>query len=832
MAKQNKQVKNSGTPAQKAETSNIQEIKSTPAQSSSSPFDAVAALLKGKETYLLLAALLLCSYFVFHDFLTMEKVYLYKDIGSDSINFTYPWLVNVSEHIKNYGIATWSFSQGLGQNIFPLSLNDLFFNVLMVLGKDKIANGIGYAEVTKVILSGFIFYKYLQQLKLSNFTAGIFAFLYAFSGYIILGGCWSIFSTETMYAALILFGFERWLNNGKLLWFVIGIAGLGLLQPFLLFPHAIFLAAYIPVRYNDVHDGEWKKFPLFLIKTIGLATLGVAICSFQLFPDLLQYIESPRVGGEARLIDKLKLQPVFTPGEPILRFTTTFRAFGSNMLGTGNDFKGWQNYLEAPLFYCGLLSLVTFTQLFVTIKKSQRIAYGILAGIFLIPIFFPYFRYTFWAFTGDYFRTFSLIIILLLLIFSAKALDNIIKTGKLNLPVLGVTIAFLLFLLYSPAADFETFINQGARSSATMIIILYGAILFGLSRQGNIKALASISLVLLCFMEMTINSSNTINDRDILTTAEMAERTGYNDYTVDAVKYINDHDKSFFRVNKDYSSGPTIHTSFNDAKVQGYYSTPSYFSFNQKNYIKFLGSLNIIDPKDELQTRWAKGLVERPLLMSLTSGKYWLSKKPANQLLGFGYDSVGHFHDVYVYRNKYALPLGITYDQIIDESSFSKLSNGQKDLYLLKGCVAADKENDLLSSLKHFTLADTAAPTSIENYFAAAQSRKSDTLAITEFKESKISGSVTLAAPKLLFFSIPFDEGWHATINGKEAQLYNINCGLTGLKLNAGENKVTLSFEPRYMKKGAAVSIAGLSALLILLFINVSRKKKQPEQAS
>ena len=258
--------------------------------------------------------------------------------------------------------------------MFPFWLSDLFCNALMFLvGKDNLAYGLAFMEITKIILCGFIFFKYLTELKVNQFSAYIGAFLFAFSGYIILGGCWTVFSTEAVYAALILYGFERFLNHGKWLWYVIGLACMSFLQPFFLFMYALFLAVYLPVRYSDVHQSDWKKFPLFLIKTAGLSVLAVAISAYQLFPDILQYLESPRVGGEASFINKLKAQPMFTFADDVLRFTTTYRSFGSDMLGTGNNFKGWQNYLEAPLFYCGILCLVASRKYFQALIKSRKL---------------------------------------------------------------------------------------------------------------------------------------------------------------------------------------------------------------------------------------------------------------------------------------------------------------------------------------------------------------------------------------------------------------------------------------------------------------------------
>lgn len=784
-------------------------------------------IIKGKELYLLLGAIAIACGIVFHDFITFEKVYLFKDIGSDSLNIYFPGIAHLSDYIKSYGIPGWTFSQGLGQNIFPFSLGDIFSDIIILLfSKEQLPYTLAIVEVIKIFLCGFVFFKYLLQLKIDPFAACITSFLFAFSGYIILGGCWTIFSTEALYVTIILYGFERWLNDGKWLWFVLGITLMSIMQPFFLFPYALFLAAYIPVRFNDVHQGGWKKFPVFLFKTIGLSVLAVAISAWQLFPDLLQYIESPRVGGESRLIDNLRSQPIFTVADDLLRFTTIFRSFNTDMLGTGSAYHGWQNYLEAPLFYCGVLCLVVFPQAFFGMNKSQKIAYGIFAGLFALPIFFPYFRYAFWAFTGDYFRTYSFVVSLLLLIFSAKALHHILTTGKVNFIALGLTLVFLLFLLFNPNEQWAPLINTAVRSVAALMVFVYAALLLGISRKGDVRNISTFLLFVVCFIEMIYSSSNTVNDRDVMTHTELKEKVGYNDYTVDAINFLKANDKSFYRVNKDYSSGLAIHASINDAKVQGYYGVSSYYSFNQKNYIKFLGDLDVIDTKVENATRWAMGLGRRPLLLSVVGVKYWLSKQAISPVQSFGYDSVARFGDVRIYRNRYVLPLGYTYNQVMDEATFKKLSLFSKDLFFLRGCVVANEDKDLLTSFRNFNLADTAVPFSLAVYDQFVAGLRKDTFAIRQFDENHITGTTNAGEPKILYFSIPLDEGWKATVNGKEAKIYRVNCGFIGLKLNAGKNEIDLKFEPRYVKQGAIVSILSLIIFAGLLSIGILNKKK------
>lgn len=786
--------------------------------------------IKGRELWYLLGVTLVVLYFVFGDFIRLKKVYLFRDIGSDSINIYFPALTFMSDYLRNEsGVIGWTFQQGMGQNLFPLSVGDVFTNFATFFSKDQIPYVLVFMELIKIILTGFVFFKFLKQVNVSDYSAMVIAFLFSFSGYMILGGCWSIFSVEALYVSITLYGFERWLQKGRFFWLVAGIALIAFLQPFFLFMYTLFLAGYAIVRYQDVREKDTRRFLIFVGKTVGLAVLAVLLSSWQLFADLLQYAESPRVGGEASFFEKLQKQPMFGLADNVLRFTTVFRTFGSDMLGTGNNFKGWQNYLEAPLFYCGILSLVAFPQFFPSLNKRQKYFYGVLTFLFVLPILFPYFRYAFWAFTGDYFRTFSLVIIFLMLMYTGRAITFIEKEGKVNTIVLGITVLFLLFLLYSPAAQFKPAVNTDLRAFATVLILAYAGLLMVLAKRNNIAAFAKVAIFVLCIIELAVNSNITVNKRDVITKQMLSEKIGYNDYTVESVAWLKQKDKEFFRVNKEYMSGLAIHGSLNDAKVQGFYGTPSYFSFNQKNYIRFLADLNVIDAKDELSTRWAKGLADRPVLFSLCSGKYWLSKRTDNALASMGMDSINKFGDVKVLQNRFALPFGVSYDKIVPYDDFKKLSSGQKDFAILRACVIDAEDMSAFGTLKNFNSSDTLAPGTYENYKLFGDGLRKDSLHVTKFSENHITGSIRTTSPKILFLSMPFDEGWKANVNGQEAKLYKLNCGLTGLLTVPGDNKVELTFVPRYKKQGGIMSLVALMAFVALLFVAYRKDRKTAE---
>jgi len=773
----------------------------------------------------LFVLLVLICFIIFKDFIFFKKVWLFKDIGSDNTTLYYPLLAGFSDFVRAGEVPEWSFTQGMGQNIFPLWCADFFSNFLTFFDKSKIPYGIAYMEMVKITLSGLIFYRFLKEIKLSNYVCLLFALMYSFSGFMILGGTWIIYSIEALYVAIILYGFERWLNHKKYFWFVLGIMLLTFLQPFLLFVYTLFLTCYITARYFDLGLKGGKDFIIFLSKTVGLAVLGVALAAYQLLPDLLQMIESPRVGGESGLFGWLKGQPVFAFADEWLRFTTIYRTFGTDMLGNGTGFKGWQNYLEAPLFYCGILCLMIFPQFFISLTKKQKRIYGVITVLFVVPILFPYFRYLFWAFTGDYYRTYSLIITIFLLIFSARAFNFIVEKQKINKIALLITALFSLFLLYTPNPQFKSGVNETLRTLVTVLILGYGFLIY---RMGSAKIISDglkIIVLIACVTELLYTSYSTINNRVFIAHAELKGKLGFNDYTKDGVDYLKQIDKSFYRINKDYQSSPTQHASYNEGKVQGYYGTSSYHSFNQKNYIKFLGDFGVINVANEMETRWAKGLVERPILFTLANGKYWLTKRTDNAIASMGFDSIAKFGDVKVYKNKFSVPFGVTYNKIIKEEDFKKLSNLQKDFCALRACIVSGKDFDVFSYFKQFNLADTGMVLSYENLATYIKELKKDTLTITKFSDNHITGNVNVEESKILFFSFPFDEGWKAKLNNTDAKLYRVNAGLTGILLNKGANSVELAFKPRLKKEGSLISIASLFVFAGLLGMSKFRKK-------
>lgn len=84
---------------------------------------------------------------------------------------------------------------------------------------------------------------------------------------------------------------------------------------------------------------------------------------------------------------------------------------------------------------------------------------------------------------------------------------------------------------------------------------------------------------------------------------------------------------------------------------------------------------------------------------------------------------------------------------------------------------------------------------------------------------NRISFSTHRNAPGMAFISIPYNENWTVTIDGEKTPLRNIQCGMCGVEVPAGDHKVVMTYRCRPFWLGAAVSGAAAVILLTLLVL-------------
>jgi len=769
----------------------------------------VPSLTPGLARWVFAALLFLLIGAAYFDYLTYGRLFLFTDAGGDTVNAQYPHLVHIADYLRHDGIPRWSFEQGMGQNVFPDSLGDPFRLLLYLAGRDLIPYAIVWVEVLKLALGGWLFFLYLRLLGLAPPATVAGGLLYAFCGYAVLGGTWYTFTLETVYLALLLYAFERHLLLGRSLALPVAFALLAAGRPFAVYTTGLVLLVYGTYRYVTVRGWAPRAYLGFMARLGGLAALGVAMGAFQFLPGVLEMLQSARVVGVGAAFGGLATAAPFRLESASHYTTAVLRLFSNDLLGTGSDFQGWRNYLEAPVFYCGLATLLLAPQALPHLTPRRRGAVLAVAAGFVLAVVFPYLRHALWLFTGDYYRFFGLAAALFLILGAARGLDRILVTGKVNLPLLGGTAAVLLALLFYPYDPARTPVHSGLRAACGVLLVAYSALLWMLGRR-TLGRPAAAALVVLIAVELGGFAHVTVERRVAMTPAQLHGRTGYNDLSKDAVRRLHARDRGWYRIFKTFGSGPGADMSLNDGLVQGFRGTASYHRFNQPAYTAFLVEMGML-PERLHTTRWLPGPWNRPLVAALTSVKYEISRgaRPA-PLDADAYLPLARLDDVEVYANRLFLPLGTTYDRALPRAAFDALPPEEKDRALLAAFVP---EPGAEAAAGRFPLLEK--PPDPADVPALVAARRRAALAITAQGENRIRGTVTLAEPRLMFFSIPFDagpfhSGWSARVDGRPARLLRVDVGFTGLPLEPGAHTVELTYRPPLMVEGGVVSLLSL----------------------
>lgn len=100
---------------------------------------------------------------------------------------------------------------------------------------------------------------------------------------------------------------------------------------------------------------------------------------------------------------------------------------------------------------------------------------------------------------------------------------------------------------------------------------------------------------------------------------------------------------------------------------------------------------------------------------------------------------------------------------------------------------------------------------------------KKGSLKIDKFESTKITGTFKADKNGLLYTSIPYDEGWKVTIDGKEVQsIDKISLGnaLLAIYVGKGEHIVEFKYTPKGMNISIIISIIGLFVLILYLLIS------------
>ena len=770
--------------------------------------------LNVKQTFwAFFGCIVLITLTIYSPYLFGDKLFLFTDVGSDTLTMFYPNLVEAARYFQETGIPAWSFYTGLGANNYPGFLNSPLQWPYLMMDAVTIAHSIAWVQAAVMIGVGLVFYKFMRVAEFSLPVSFIGAFIYTFGGYLVIGSTWYGHSHVILWMTLAILGFELLLR--KKMWWVFPIPFIMLLGArgyFLV----LFIAFYGTIRMIDFYGWNWKAL-LGGYKRLAICGIIALLFSIPFIGgEWHRFRYSPRVSGDVSYSDELAERSVLHTSNQEHMLTAFFRMISNDGVGAGDDFKGWKNYLEAPAFYMGLITILLVLQFFALATPRRRLLYGILLGVWVFLIIFPWFRFAFYGFAGNYYKgALSLFIPFSFLFVGMLGLQDIVTRRKVNLPVLVISFLAILSLMWIPYDEPEIKVSQAVNTRASLFLVAYLFIL-GAMWAGAGKKIMLVLLALVIMAEAAVFSWPALNERGSITKADIRNKKYHFDDSIEAAQFIRDTDKElFYRTDKMYGS---VKSGFNDGMVQGYFGSKMYQSHNHKNYVRFMTEMELIDGTLEANTRWLLGVAFVQLLHPLFSIKYVMSNEASHDKVDkVIYKEIHQVGNVKVYQNNYYIPFGIPFDQVIDYDDFMKLDRRNKRLALYEGIVLEDAVAANNASIAKW---DTShIPNMGPEVNDILEVLPSKAMKMEFFNHKRIRGSIEVSRPSMIFFSIPFDIGWKARVGGADRELQQVHIGFTGLYVDPGKHEIELHYEPPLSKTGWLGILAGfLAGFLVYRF--------------
>ena len=92
-------------------------------------------------------------------------------------------------------------------------------------------------------------------------------------------------------------------------------------------------------------------------------------------------------------------------------------------------------------------------------------------------------------------------------------------------------------------------------------------------------------------------------------------------------------------------------------------------------------------------------------------------------------------------------------------------------------------------------------------------------------KNNHVTGNIKADKDSIMFFSIPYDKGWKAYVDGKKVKVDKVANDFVGIKINKGKHNIKLIYYSEGLLKGIFITLVS-SALLIVYIFKTKNKKE------
>lgn len=767
-----------------------------------------------------LYALLVAAMFFIPHIIAGEGYFLfYGDFNVQQIPF-----YQMCHSMVRSGNIGWNIYTDLGANFvgsysFYL-LGSPFFWLTLPFPNWMVPYLMGPLLILKFATAALTAYFYLRRFTRTAEAARLGGLLYAFSGFSVYNIFFNHFHEAIILFPLLLLSVEMFMADKRRGPFALCVFLSALSNYFFFYGMVVFVVIYWFVR---MLSQNWKikikDFLLFLFE----AVLGVLCAAVILYPTVLALSGNGRLteidyGWTAWFYGKNQiflnvLQTFFFPPDLPAR-----PVFFPEAEVRWSSLGGW-----LPLF--SMVGFVAFWQA----RKGHwlRRVLGICTFMALIPIL----NSAFYMFNSAYYARWFYMPILLIALMTVVSIEDLdVKWNSALRWVTGITLATTLVIGLFPSEiedgvvkkwglymDGHTGEFAGRYWLACLIALACLAMLWIFVKSMRDRPLDFIkySTVAVCVISVIYAGLFVGMGKTHSYTNEVMI-----DSLIEGEIKLGDN-KDNFRID--------VYDGVDNTGM--YLGLPCINSFHSivptsvTEFYEFIGEERGVASRPETESYPIRSLLSVKYLLNHTDSESFVDDNGETRMPGYSYYKTENDH--YVYQNNNYIPYGFAYEYYMTKEQSIAYGQDLADNMMLKAIILDSAQIQKYGKYLKPLANDYYIPADEENigiikpnpaFDHETYAQDCKRLAATAskdfaFNKGGFSATVNLTSPNLVFFSIPYDEGWSATVNGKSVDIEKVNIGFMAVEVPAGQSSIVFTYKTPGLLVGAAVSAAALIVL-------------------
>lgn len=785
----------------------------------------------GKKRYWHKAFLLgLClSFLFFLPFLIYDQgLFLYYgDFNVQQI----PFYQMIHDSIRSGNIG-WSHTTDLGVNMIGsysfYLLGSPFFWLTLPFPSEAVPYLMAPLLMLKFACASLSGYIFLRRYVRNKDLAVIGGLLYAFSGFSIYNIFFNHFHEAIVVFPLLLAAVDEYMYNRRRGVLAVAVFASCVFNYYFFAGQVVFVLLYWIVR---MVSGSFKITLHDFLRMAAEVLIGFGASAFLLVPSVLAVLQNPRVdsapngwsallyGSEQRYIHILEsfFFPPDIPARP--NFTPDSNAKWGSV-------AAW-----LPLF--SMTGVIAYLQA----KKHTSWLKRLLVTLFIMA-FIPILNSLFQLLNSAYYARWFYMLTLMMALATVISLENSKTDWRRALSWTGsVTAVILVAIGFMPntteAQSGEKVTAYGlmqypdrfwAYGATALVSLAVLALLLKLMRKNRKKF---IRYTYVCVGVISVFYSSYL--------LVLGKTQGYNSQNF-IIPHVLNRGSEINLPDTNSTRSDFYKTMDNTAMFWQIPSIQAFHSIVPGSIMEFYPSIGVtrdVGSRPETDVYGLRSFTSTRWLFDYKfDGDSFTDEDNGTAMPGWSYYDTQNGYDIW--ENEYYIPMGFTYDRFINVEKYKSCPEGSRHLLLLKAMTLTDGQLEKYADITGGRSYSGSFTYSEEQYKEDCLARRETTCTNFAYDNKGFSAQIDLSGKddQLVFFSVPYESGWSAAVNGEPVDIEKANIGFMAIRVPGGRvSEIRFDYKTPGLKTGLIItSVCVLAFLLYLVFFRGKRPQEKQKK--